>query len=235
MSLVKLTDVFVEIPLRGVTGFSSSDPRFRNDPLRGPVVSALRGISLEINPGDRIGLMGANGAGKSTLLRVIAGMIPITAGSTEIKGDVYGIFNIADGVRMSLTGRENARLRHSLLGESSESPDAFIEGARAFADLGDFFELPVSSYSPGMLSRLMFAMSTVSSSDILLLDEWIGVADRVFQEKAAHRLRQLVNANDIVIIASHDPGIIREMTNRVIILDHGRVSRNVKTDEIERL
>jgi ABC-type polysaccharide/polyol phosphate transport system ATPase subunit len=222
MSRVVLTDISVEIPLRGVSRLTSSDPRLASSSAQ-PVVSALRGLSLEAVAGDRIGVLGSNGSGKTTLLRVIAGLIPVVSGSVRVVGNVYGIFNIADGIRMALTGRENARLRYYLLGEPGGSLSSFIEDAKDFADLGDFFDLPVSSYSPGMLSRLMFALSTVKPAEILLLDEWIGVADRAFQEKAAGRLRQLVNDNDIVFIASHDQGIIREMTNKVITLDQGKL------------
>jgi ABC-type polysaccharide/polyol phosphate transport system ATPase subunit len=222
MSRVVLTDISVEIPLRGVSRLTSSDPRLASSSAQ-PVVSALRGLSLEAVAGDRIGVLGSNGSGKTTLLRVIAGIIPVVSGSVRVVGNVYGIFNIADGIRMALTGRENARLRYHLLGEPGGSLNSFIEDAKDFADLGDFFDLPVSSYSPGMLSRLMFALSTVKPAEILLLDEWIGVADRAFQEKAAGRLRQLVNDNDIVFIASHDQGIIREMTNKVITLDQGKL------------
>jgi ABC-type polysaccharide/polyol phosphate transport system ATPase subunit len=222
MSRVLLTDISVEIPLRGVSRLSSSDPRLAGNSAY-PVVSALRGLSLEAVAGDRIGVLGSNGSGKTTLLRVIAGIIPVVSGSVQVVGNVYGIFNIAEGFRMALTGRENSRLRYHLLGEPGGSLSAFIEDAREFADLGDFFDLPVSSYSPGMLSRLMFALSTVKPAEILLLDEWIGVADRAFQEKAADRLRQLVNDNDIVFIASHDRAIIGEMTNKVITLDQGKL------------
>lgn len=230
MSSVKLSDVYVEIPLRGVTGFASSDPRFRIVDGR-PIVSALSGVSIEIAAGERIGVMGRNGAGKSTLLRVIAGIIPATAGIVDVKGEVYGIFNIADGVRTALTGRENTRLRHHLLGASGDLA-SFIENVRAFADIGDFFELPVSSYSPGMLSRLMFAMSTATHADVLLLDEWIGVADRAFQEKAQDRLRHLMQGHGIVVIASHDVAIIREMTDRVIVLDSGHIRTIMTSGEV---
>ena len=195
------------------------------------MVSALSNLSLEITAGERIGVIGRNGAGKSTLLRVIARMIPVTSGSVDVRGEVYGIFNIADGVRMALSGRENAKLRYFLLGAPGPL-DLFIENVRSFADLGDFFELPVSCYSPGMLSRLMFAMSTAVRADILLLDEWIGVADRAFQEKAYDRLRQLMQGNGIVVIASHDVSIIREMTQRVIVLESGRLSAVMNTDEV---
>lgn len=231
MSRVTLTDISVEIPLRGVSSVSSSDPRLASGSSQ-PAVSAIRGLSLDVSAGDRIGVLGSNGSGKTTLLRVIAGIVPVVAGSVKVEGNVYGIFSIADGFRMALTGRENARLRYFLLGEPGGSLDGFVENAQEFADLGDFFDLPVSTYSPGMLSRLMFAVSTVKPAEILLLDEWIGVADRAFQEKAAQRLRQLVNDNDIVFIASHDTAIIREMTKRVIVLDRGELIRIVMSHEI---
>lgn len=232
MSQVNLDDVSVDIPLRGVAASPRSDPRIQQKPGRGLVVSALRGVTLEARPGDRVGIMGTNGAGKTTLLRVIAGIMPISAGRVTIDGDVHGIFNVSDGMRMALTGRENARLRYFLLGEPGNSVDAFVEDVRAFADLGDFFELPVNAYSPGMMSRLLFAMSTVRHADILLLDEWIGVSDRAFQEKAAERLRGLIDSNDIFFVATHNRSIMREITDRIIVLERGKVVRVNSPDEL---
>jgi ABC-type polysaccharide/polyol phosphate transport system ATPase subunit len=232
MSYVNLSHISVEIPLRGIAKLQSTDPRIHERPGHGLFVRALRDISLEVKPGDRIGVMGSNGAGKSTLLRVIAGIIPVNAGTIDVKGNVQGILNITDGMRMALTGRENARLRYYLLGEPGGSLDAFVDDVISFADLGDFFDLPVSIYSPGMLSRLLFAMSTVKHADILLLDEWIGVADGAFRVKATQRLRRLVDNNDIFIVATHDLGLIREITRFVIVLDKGTVARVGSPHEI---
>jgi lipopolysaccharide transport system ATP-binding protein len=233
MSHIRLSQVSVDIPLRGIDMLPSADPRIHQLPGKGMFIGALRDISLQADPGDRIGILGSNGAGKSTLLRVIAGIIPISCGSIEVSGSVQAIFNITDGIRMALTGRENAKLRYYLLGRPGGSLEAFIDDVLSFADLGDFFDLPVSVYSPGMLSRLLFAVSTVKHADILLLDEWISIADRAFQEKAAERLQRLVSANDLFVLATHDLNLIRQVTRRVVVLDKGRVCRMAASHEID--
>ena len=232
MRYVKLTDVSVEIPLRGVTNRLGQDARIQERAGRGLVVSALRNITLEAAAGDRIGIVGSNGAGKSTLLRVIAGIIPPTSGIVNVAGNVHGIFNISDGLRMALSGRENARLRYFMLGEPGGSLVNFIASVEDFAELGKFFDLPISTFSPGMLSRLLFAMSTVKQADILLLDDWIGVADHAFQANAAGRLRDLVATNEIVFIASHDYGILRQVTDRSIVLEQGSIKAVVNSKDL---
>ena len=233
MSHIRLTDMSVEIPLRGLRRRPGVDPRIRQIPGGGLVVTALRNITFEAEPGDRIGIIGGNGAGKTTLLRVIAGIIPPVSGTVEVSGQVHGIFNISDGMRTALSGRENARLRYYLLDEPGGSLDNFIANVQGFADLGEFFDLPMSTYSPGMTSRLLFAMSTVKHANILLLDEWIGVADRAFQDKAASRLRELVAGNEIFFIASHDRTILRQMTDRVIVLRQGLLEKVIDTYELD--
>jgi ABC-type polysaccharide/polyol phosphate transport system ATPase subunit len=223
MSKVSLSRLTVEIPLRGVLHKSGSDPRIIERGRRNVYVRALHDITFEAVSGDRIGIVGSNGAGKSTLLRTIAGLLPPSSGTLTISGSLHGIFSLSDGMRLALTGRENARLQYYLLGEPGGSFEAFISDVESFADLGDFFELPLSTYSPGMMSRLLFAMGTFKHADILLLDEWIGVSDRSFQEKAAQRLHDLVDRYDILFIATHDRNILAQVTEKTIILENGEL------------
>jgi ABC-type polysaccharide/polyol phosphate transport system ATPase subunit len=231
MNEIILDHVSVEIPLRGLRTARGEDPRIARK-RGGLAVRALCDVSFVAKAGDRIGVLGPNGAGKTTLLRVLAGIVPKTSGKLHVVGQVHAIFNLGDGMRFALTGRENARLRYYLLGEPNGSAGAFINNVRAFADLGDFFDLPINTYSPGMLSRLVFAMGTIKHADVLLLDEWIGVADLTFQKKAADRLHDLISRNDIFIIASHNRDILRETTDRVLVMANGIIADVVDSKDI---
>jgi ABC-type polysaccharide/polyol phosphate transport system ATPase subunit len=211
VSHIKVDNITVEIPLRGLTGGDSGDPRIVRGKRGHLSIQPLRNLSLDIRSGDRVGLLGANGTGKTTLLKLIAGVIPLSKGTT---------------------GRENAVLRYYLLGEPNGSETAFIEDVQQFAALGDFFDLPISTYSPGMLGRLMFAMSTVMHSDILIMDEWLGVSDAEFQTKAAMRVYGLVNANDIFVIATHSRAILRQTTNKIVTLEGGGIKSITPTSEL---
>jgi ABC-type polysaccharide/polyol phosphate transport system ATPase subunit len=231
MGEVHLEDVRVEIPLRGLKSVNTSDPRIctTNGHMS---IRALDGLTFHARGGERIGILGSNGAGKTTLLRVIAGLIPASAGRVSTSGKVHAVLNIGDGMRPSLTGRENAELRWHLLGCPLGSVDLFVNDVMDFADLGDFFDLPISTYSPGMVGRLLFAMSTIKQTGIFVLDEWLGVADVNFQDKAAQRLRALIEKNDIFIIASHSRSILQQTTSRTIILEHGRVHSEVASAQL---
>ena len=222
LSTVSLQSVSVEIPLRGVAHTQGHDARIVQR-SSGLVIRALNNVNLDLQPGVRVGVLGSNGAGMTTLLRAIAGLLPIASGTRLINGSVHGIFTLADGIRPALTGRENSNLRYFLLGEPGGSIEAFVDDVQSFSDLGDFFDLPVSTYSPGMLSRLLFAASTYKHADILLMDEWMGVSDRDFQEKAARRLHSLVDAHDILVIASHDRALLAQVTNQTLFLHNGEI------------
>ena len=132
-------------------------------------------------------------------------------------------------MRFALTGRENARLRYHLLGEPGGSEETFVQNVEEFADLGEFFDLPVNIYSPGMLSRLLLAMSTVKHAEILLIDEWIGVTDQTFQKKVWNRIDELIMNNDIFVLASHSRDIIERTTDRTILLEEGRITNRKAT------
>ncbi|MBR0774574.1 ABC transporter ATP-binding protein [Bradyrhizobium diazoefficiens] len=221
---VRIVDATVEIPLRGVSnayGVTGDSRIYRHG--RQLVLRALSGISLEIGRGERVGILGANGSGKTTLLRLIAGMLPASSGEVVVTGTVNAVIAAGAGIVPSLSGRRNAELRHALLAVRSLSVDDYVADVEAFAELGAFFNLPIGTYSPGMLSRLQFAMSTIVPADILILDEWLGVADRSFQEKAHHRLMSLIDRSEGFLLASHDDHLLRTMTHRVITLTRGRI------------
>lgn len=233
VSYIRINSATVEFPLRGLRGGNSDDPRIIRHANGKISIQPLRDLSLEVASGDRIGILGANGAGKTTLLKVVAGILPLSKGSIEISGSLHSVLSIGDGLRSALTGRENTVLRYYFLGEPNGSEIRFVQDVASFAELGDFFDLPISTYSPGMLGRLMFAMSTVVHSDILIMDEWLGVSDADFQSKAAKRLHDLVNANDIFMIASHSRAILKQTTNKIVRLEDGGIKSVIATADLD--
>jgi ABC-type polysaccharide/polyol phosphate transport system ATPase subunit len=214
----------IEVPLRGVSGV----PQRHDSRIflkRGkPYLRALDDINLEVRRGERVGILGSNGSGKTTLLRLVSGMIPIDRGSVQVRGSVRSLVAIGAGTLPALSGRQNARLRYSLLELQQTSLAAYVADVANFSELGDFFDLPVGTYSPGMLSRLQFAMSTVEPADILVLDEWLGVADRSFHDKATQRLTSLVDRSGVLLLASHDEALLSQMTHRRIVLERGHIA-----------
>lgn len=186
-------------------------------------VRALTGITARLDVGDRVGLVGHNGSGKSTLLRVLGGIYRPSSGSISRVGTVGSLLDISLGMSPDATGRENIYLRGALQGLSRREIAALVPGIVEFSDLGDFIDLPMRTYSSGMLLRLAFSVATVLSPDILLMDEWLAVGDAAFQAKAEARLHEVVSRTSILVIASHSELLIRNQCNRVLFLDHGRL------------
>ncbi|CDM62461.1 MULTISPECIES: ABC transporter ATP-binding protein [Rhizobium] len=222
--VVRIRDASVEIPLRGVKGGAlGADPRIIQKVNGSLVLRALDKISLEVRRGERVGIVGGNGNGKTTLLKLIGGMLPAVGGSIEVRGSIRTLLTIGAGTVPALTGRQNVRMRYSLLGIKSISVDEYIADVAEFSELGAFFDMPIGTYSPGMQSRLQFAMSTVEPADILLLDEWIGVADHAFQVKANNRLEKYIEKNEGFLFASHNAELLQRMTDRTLTLQNGKI------------
>jgi lipopolysaccharide transport system ATP-binding protein len=187
-------------------------------------VHALKDINIEIGPGERVGLLGHNGAGKSTLLKMIAGLYPASAGIRIVEGTVRSVFEIGLGFEPDATGRENILYRGLLLGLTPKFMRAIEEEIVAFADLGEFIDYPIQTYSTGMLVRIAFAISTAVGGDILLLDEVIGAGDANFMIKARERIRKLVEQSEILMLASHDLNSLAGICQRGVILHRGEVA-----------
>lgn len=196
------------------------------------VVRALNNINLELHHGDRLGLMGHNGAGKTTLLRVLAGIYTPASGRISIDGSVSTLFNTAPGLDSDDTGYENIYTCGRFLGMSKSEIAYKLKDIEEFAELGDYLALPVRTYSAGMLTRLCFAVATAIDPDILVLDEGLSAGDARFTKRAADRVETLISRTNILILASHAGGLIKQMCNRVILLHHGRVIGDGKPDEI---
>ncbi len=184
-------------------------------------IHALKGISFTIQAGERVGILGRNGAGKSTLLKTIAGLYPISQGICRVEGEIRSLFELSLGFEYEATGRENILYRGLLLGQKPATMKTLEEEIISFAELGDFIDYPVKTYSAGMLVRLAFAISTIITGDILLIDEVIGAGDAAFMKKAAERIRGLISQAKILVLVSHDISALRNFCQRLLLLDHG--------------
>lgn len=186
-------------------------------------VHALNNINIRIEEGERVGVIGANGSGKSTLLKAIAGIYPPVSGTLKTSGTIRSLFELSLGFDIYGTGRENIMYRSYLLGDSPKVVTAKMQDIINFADLGEFIDYPIKTYSAGMQMRLAFAISTTISGDILLLDEAIGAGDAEFMIKVKNRVNEMVANSKILVLVSHDFSTIKQVCNRVIWLQHGNV------------
>jgi ABC-2 type transport system ATP-binding protein len=186
-------------------------------------VQALDDISFTLKQGDRLGLLGHNGAGKTTLIRVLAGIYEPTNGSLRVVGRNVPMFDIGLGMDEEASGYENIRTRGLILGLSPEEIDERIPEIVEFAELGDYLELPIRTYSSGMLLRLVFSIAASIHGDIILMDEWIAVGDAQFRKKTHDRLQEITARSGIVVLASHDHALLRDTCNLGLFLEGGRV------------
>jgi lipopolysaccharide transport system ATP-binding protein len=186
-------------------------------------IHALKNVSAEIRPGERVGLIGHNGAGKSTFLKMVAGLYPISSGTRQVEGTIRPMFDLNLGFEPDATGRENILYRGLLLGLTPRFMRDIEKEIVAFADIGEFIDYPIKTYSAGMQVRLAFAISTTVGGDILLLDEVIGAGDANFMQRAKARITNLIEASEILILATHDFGALRDICKRVIVLHHGEL------------
>jgi len=195
-------------------------------------VRAIDHMSLALQSGDRLGLIGANGAGKSTLLRLMAGIYQPTYGHLMIEGKVVPLLDIALGMDDQSTGRQNIQLRGLLLGMNNEEIRRKTAEIALFTELGDYLDLPLRTYSSGMRVRLAFAISTAVEADILLLDEVLSVGDAGFQERAARRLDELHERAKIVVLAIHSGDVIRKSCNKVLWMERGGIRMFGDVEEV---
>ncbi|QII83330.1 ATP-binding cassette domain-containing protein [Bordetella hinzii] len=184
---------------------------------------AVDHVSLEIGEGERIGIIGRNGAGKSTLLHMVAGLSTPSSGSLEVSGSVTSIMTLGVGLREQATGRENIYIDGEVQGKSREEIDAVVDKIIEFADIGEFIDYPVRTYSTGMKSRLAFAMISCLEPEILIIDEALSAGDAKFSAKATEKIREICAKGRIVIVVSHSMGAIQAICNRCIWMDGGRV------------
>lgn len=190
---------------------------------RKPHVIALNDISLTLKSGERVAIMGRNGSGKSTLLRTIGGIITPNRGELNITGEASGIFNLKQGLRLECSGRRNILLRGLALGKRKFEILEKQKEIEEFSQLGEYLDLPISTYSSGMIMRLIFAVVIAFDPDIMLLDEWIGTADEAFRQRATKRIQDYVVGDRIFMLASHSPRLLESTCETGILMKNGKI------------
>lgn len=209
----------------------STGGKIGSDAGKHPVVRALDQINFTFQHGERVGLTGHNGSGKTTLLRVLSGVYAPVHGALNVRGKIASLLDVSMGLDPDATGFENIYLRGIMDGLKPSVIRAKVDDIAEFTELGEYLNLPVRTYSSGMMLRLAFAISTSVEADILIMDEWLSVGDAQFSAKAADRLERLVSKAGILVIASHDPKLIERVCTRCIHLEHGKL---VSDEMVER-
>lgn len=240
MAHIFFKNVSIDFPIYNATGRSltssilkiATGGKLDADPNGRVSVKALTDVSFSFLEGDKVALLGHNGAGKSTLLRALGRVYAPSRGTAEIVGEIGSLIDISLGINPEATGRENVFIRGQLLGLAKQEIAAKYEEIVEFAELGNFMEMPVRTYSSGMHLRLAFAVSTVVRPDILLMDEWLSVGDADFQQKAEARLRDLVSETKILVIATHSRELVETVCNRAIWLEHGQIKMDGPVAEV---
>lgn len=184
---------------------------------------ALRDVTFEVAPGEAVGILGRNGAGKSTLLQIIAGTLAPTTGSIETSGRITALLELGSGFNPEFTGKENIFHNGQILGLSRADVEDKYDEIAAFADIGDFIDQPVKTYSSGMMVRLAFAVQTAVEPKVLIVDEALSVGDMFFQAKCMARINRLVDDGVALLFVSHDIGVVRQLCQRAVLLDAGAV------------
>jgi ABC-type polysaccharide/polyol phosphate transport system ATPase subunit len=231
VSFVRLRDVSVEFPiyqgssrsLKKVLLASSTRGNLARDARDRINVRALNEVSLDLRSGDRFALVGPNGGGKTTLLKVLAGVFEPTQGRIMSSGQVTSLLDTNVGLNPDATGYENITLRGMYMGIHPRDMVARAPAIAEFTELGDYLDMPVRTYSAGMMIRLAFAISTCITPDILIMDEWLTAGDARFLAKAQRRIEEFVRHSSILVLASHSMQLVEEWCSRGLLLDHGRV------------
>jgi len=192
----------------------------------------LNDISLQVFQGEVLGIIGRNGAGKSTMLKLISGILKPSKGTCRTFGNVVPMLELGSGFDMELSGRENVFLNGAILGYSKAFLGSKYEEIVAFSELDEFIEMPLKTYSSGMLARLAFSVATMVKPDILIVDEILSVGDTSFQQKSGARMRELMSGGTTVLFVSHNLIQTRQMCSRVLWLEHGKVRMLGQSDEV---
>lgn len=182
---------------------------------------ALTDVGFDVHAGELLGIVGRNGAGKSTLLQILAGTLQPTTGSVSIHGRVMALLELGSGFNPEFSGRANVYLNGAILGFGARELDARFESIAAFADIGDFIDEPVKTYSSGMFVRLAFAIQAMLDPDVLIVDEALSVGDIFFQQKCMQRLRELLGRGTCIVLVTHDLTTVSRVCDRALLLDHG--------------
>lgn len=241
-ALIELTDVAVDFPIYNAASHSLKN-RVLSAVTGGKIdrqhdgvviIRGLQHINIKISAGERLGLVGHNGAGKTTLLRVLSGIYTPTQGTAVIVGECVSLINIGLGIDAEATGRDNIRLRGIMMGMTPKTINEKLEEIIDFTGLGDFIDMPFRTYSTGMQMRLAFAVSTAVRPQILIMDEWLSTGDEDFRERADRRMKEVVSAAEILILASHSKDLLVANCTRLIWLEHGAVRMDGQASDVAK-
>ena len=202
-------------------------------PKKMDTFTAIKNISFEVEKGQILGIIGKNGSGKSTLLKAMANIFSPDSGTIDLHGNTVSLLSIGVGFQPRLTGRENIYLSGLLLGFSKKQIDEKIKDIISFADLGDFIDRPVKTYSSGMHSKLAFSITAILETDIMLIDEVLSVGDAKFKKKSYSKMEELINDDKrTVLIVSHSLGTLKKLCNKVLWLHEGEIKKIGDSEEI---
>jgi ABC-2 type transport system ATP-binding protein len=235
---VQLRDLGIRYDLRltkRTTLKGSLAGMFRHNEGRENHFWALRHLNLTLAHGESLAIIGPNGAGKSTLLLALAGILQPSEGEVETNGRVSTLLTLGAGFEMDLTGRDNIDLAGAFLNIPQRDMDALTPGIIEFADIGQFIDAPVKTYSSGMRARLGFSIATAITPDILLLDEVLGTGDQTFRARSQARVRELVDKARAIVLVTHDLTYVSEFCNRAILLEKGQLIHEGEPDEVVAL
>lgn len=193
---------------------------------------ALQDVSFNVQKGQVVGIIGRNGSGKSTLLKIISGLYPPTKGNVKVQGRIVPMLELGSGFDPELTGRENVYLNGAILGYSESFLKEKFDDILEFSELGSFIDMPLKTYSSGMMMRLAFSVATIVQPEILIVDEILAVGDEAFQQKSRAKMMELMSGGTTVLYVSHSLDQIRELCNKVIWLDHGQIKMQGDTKEV---
>lgn len=233
-NLIELSDV--SLTYRILVNRSGSLKEFFKDNLKRKIrirdYQALKNISFSVSPGEVLAVLGKNGAGKSSLLKILAGVLPPTNGSVKIKGNIAPLIELGAGFHPEMTGAENVKFYSALLGRDLKVVEKRIEEVGRWAGVSDHMDLPLRTFSSGMVSRLAFSVATDQSADVLLVDEVLSVGDAEFQSKSADRMKKLIKGGAAVVLVSHDMGAVRKLATKAIWLESGEIMSYGDVDDV---
>lgn len=186
---------------------------------------ALKDVSFEVHQGEAVGLIGLNGSGKSTMLKTIAGVLKPTKGRVAVNGSVAPLIELGAGFDMDLTARENVFLNGALLGYTRKEMMNYYDDIVDFSELANFMDVPVKNFSSGMVSRLAFAIATIGTPDILIVDEVLSVGDFQFQEKCEKRIQHMISQGTTILFVSHSIEQVEKICSKIVWLEHGHLKK----------
>lgn len=230
---IAVTVKSLHISYRGLKKFSVKKSLLKLKTSQKEIFEAVKGVSFEIEKGKILGIIGKNGSGKSTTLRALAGIFSPDTGEIDLHGNSVSLLSIGVGFQPKLTGRENIYLSGMLLGFSEKEIKEKEKEIISFADIGDFVNKPVKTYSSGMHSKLAFAITAILETDIMLIDEVLSVGDATFKEKSYNKMKELISdENRTVVIVSHSLDTISNLCNEVLWIHGGKVKKIGKPDDV---